>query len=170
MNFEHIISDHVGLVHLICSVISLIAGTVVLISKKGTSFHKKMGYVYTVAMTGLLITAFWLYNLFGRFGIFHYAAVVSSVTLLGGIVPILLKKPKSYISLHYNFMYWSVFGLYGAFMAEALTRVPPMVIENGAPMALFYNLVGVAVFITMGIGYFIFFRKKKDWTKFEQTS
>ena len=170
MNFENLITGQVGLIHLITSILALFFGTLVLATKKGTLLHKRMGYAYTGSMFLLLVTAFMLYNLFGRFGIFHWAAVVSSLTLIGGMIPMILKKPKSYISMHFNFMYWSVFGLYGAASAEVLTRIPKVIEDGGVPNHVFYNMVGLAVFITMGLGYFIMWRKKRAWNRFDQAN
>lgn len=169
MNFGNLIHGNIGLIHLIFAAIALIAGTIVLIKRKGSKFHKQIGYIYAASMVVMLITAFMLYNLYGSFGIFHVMAVVSTLTLAAGMLPMILKKPaNSYISLHWNFMYWSVFGLYAAFAAETLVRIPQVVIESGIPNTVFYNMVGVAVGIVMAIAYFVLNRKKKDWQKFEK--
>ncbi|NNF34121.1 MAG: hypothetical protein HKN68_08435 [Saprospiraceae bacterium] len=167
---EHLFSGSTGIIHFVFSMAAMVTGSIVLIAKKGTSWHKKNGYVYTASMTGVLITSFMLYNLYGRFGIFHFFALVSTVTLIGGMAPMILKKPKNYISFHLNFMYWSVFGLYGAFMAEVLVRIPKVVAIESVPTSMFYNMVGVAVFITMGFGYFLFNKMKKAWQAFEKAS
>jgi uncharacterized membrane protein len=169
MNLEHIISNGTGLVHLIASTLALISGTMVLFAAKGTKLHKQVGYGYAASMVIMLITSFMMYNLFGKFGIFHWLAVVSTITLAAGMLPMILKRPASYISFHYNFMYWSVFGLYGAFSAEILTRIPKAIVQEGHIDPLFYNLIGVAVFIIMGTGYFFMAKKKKTWARFEQT-
>jgi len=166
---EYLYSDNIGLIHLIFSLLAVVTGTMVLVRSKGTKSHKKVGWVYTVSMIGLLITAFFIYNLYGKFGIFHWLGLVSTITLLGGMIPMILKKPKAYISLHLSFMYWSVFGLYGAFVAELLVRIPRIVIEDGAPNPMFYNLVGVGVFITMGFGYFFFYKNKQKWLGFDKS-
>jgi len=98
-----------GLIHVIASLLALIVGTWVITTKKGTAIHRKMGYAYAGSMIALIITSFMMYRLFGGFGIFHWAAVVSTLTLVGGMVPAVLRKPvKSWLSLHYNFMFWSV--------------------------------------------------------------
>lgn len=167
MNFEHLITDDIGLIHFLGSVLALVFGSLVLFMHKGTQRHKTVGYCYVGSMGIVLITAFMMYNLYGTFGIFHWAAVVSSITIVGGMLPMIIKRPKSYISLHYNFMYWSVFGLYGAFMAEVLVRIPKVVVESGIPNHVFYNMVGIAVFITMGIGYLVMWKKKNSWSKFD---
>lgn len=91
---------------------------------KGTTRHKKIGYIYVVFMVVLNITAFVIYCLFGKFAIFHWFAVLSCLTLIAGMYPVLTKKSKNYILFHFNFMYWRVVGLYCAFCAEILTRIP----------------------------------------------
>lgn len=164
---NHIISDTTGLVHTIASVLALLFGTWVLFAKKGDKRHKQIGYAYTVSMVIVLITSFFMYNLFGGFGIFHIFAIVSSVTLVAGMVPIIRRKPNHYITLHYNFMYWSVIGLYGAFLAEVLTRIPPLFIQDKEILPLFFGLVGVSVFIVMALGYYFMFKKRHDWSQFE---
>lgn len=171
MNFINtIISDNTGLVHLILSIVALIAGTLVLLKTKGTKTHKRIGYVYAVSMMGLIITAFMLYHLYGKFGIFHWMAVVSLFTLSAGMIPILTKQPAiGYISMHYNFMYWSVIGLYCAFAAETLVRLPKVVIIDGVPATMFYKMIGVAIAIVMFFGVLFFIRKKEQWAAFDKT-
>ena len=166
MNLEYLITDNVGLVHLICCVIALITGSLVLGLQKGTMRHKKIGYVYSASMFIVLITAFTMYNLFGSWGVFHWTAVVSTITIICGLIPIFTKRPeKSYISLHFSFMYWSVIGLYGAFVAEMFVRIPMVILEGGAPNAMFYNMLGLAVGLTMGTGAFFFIKLKPKWDK-----
>ncbi len=157
--------DTVGLIHLISAIIAMITGTMILFMKKGTQNHKKVGYVYFAAMTVLLITAFMIYRLWGGWGLFHYAAVISSVTLLGGFLPIIFRYPKgSYITLHFSFMYWSVMGLYGAFFAEIMTRLPSILYE-GPPDAFFFQILSVTVGLVMVLGGFYFYRNKDRWER-----
>jgi uncharacterized membrane protein len=166
MNFEHIITNEIGFIHLLFSILSLITGSLILGLKKGTNTHKRVGYVYSISMLIVLITAFSIYNLFGKWGIFHWTALVSSLTLALGLIPVLFKYPKkNYISFHFSFMYWSVIGLYGAFMAETFVRLPDIVVESGVPNAMFYNMTGIAVAITMGVGAFFFVKYKSTWSE-----
>jgi uncharacterized membrane protein len=145
-----------GSIHLIAACIALITGTVVLIIRKGDKTHKIWGYFYTVAMVVMLITAFMIYRLFGSFGIFHWFAVVSTLTLTGGMLPLLLKW-KNAVTYHLSFMYWSVIGLYAAFISEIFTRVP------GAPggMALFLSTMAVMAMATL-----VWRKKKLKWLTF----
>lgn len=166
MNFDHIISNNTGLIHLIVSIITLLTGTLNLILVKGTVLHKRIGQVYAVAMIVLLVTAFMMYNLFGTWGIFHWTAVISTLTLFGGLFPILTKRPaNNYVLLHFSFMYWSVIGLYGAFVSELFVRLPKMVVENGTPNNTFYIMMNIGIFLTMGLGAFFFIKLKPKWDK-----
>jgi uncharacterized membrane protein len=161
-NIDHLITNNVGLVHTSASVIALILGTITLSLTKGTLLHKRIGYSYAIAMIILLITAFMLYNLFGRWGIFHWAAVLSSLTLIAGMLPILMRV-KNYTSLHLGFMYWSVIGLYGAFTAEVFVRLPKVIIESGIPNSTFYTMTGIAVGLTMTTGAIFFIKLSPKW-------
>jgi len=155
MNFIYPIHGLVGAFHVIVSILSLGFGSYILFSTKGTRLHKKLGYVYAVSMTLVITTAFMLYNLTGKFNMFHIAAIVSTVTLMAGMLPILLKKPRnSYLSLHFSFMYWSVIGLYGAFVSETLVRIPE---------SPFWEMVGLATGAVMLVGGIVFGFKKKQW-------
>lgn len=162
--FNQVISGSIGLVHLIASVSALMLGTMSLSLTKGTALHKRIGYSYGVSMIVLLITAFMLYNLFGRWGIFHWAALISSLTLVAGMLPVLLRS-KNYVSLHLGFMYWSVMGLYGAFTAEVLVRLPKIIMESGIPNSTFYTMTGIAVAITMTTGAILFIKLSPTWQK-----
>jgi len=59
---------------------AMIFGAMIIFSPKGTTKHKKIGYAYTVMMIGCIATAFMIYRLFDGWGMFHYMAIVSTVT------------------------------------------------------------------------------------------
>ena len=150
-----LVYDNIGLLHLITAIIALVTGTLVLSMKKGTKVHKQIGYVYATNMLLLNATAFGIYRLFGGFGIFHISAMVSLLTLLGGMVPVLTKWPKNrWINLHYIYMYWSVIGLYAAFVSEVFTRIPE---------TPFFSMLSITTFAVMGVAGFVYTRLRKRW-------
>ena len=154
---QYLIGDIYGLIHLLASIVALISGSLVLIMAKGTRRHKQVGYVYIAAMILSLLTAFMIYRLFGGWGIFHYAALLSALTIVLGMIPALTQKPPtSWKYLHFSFMYWSVMGLYAAFVAELLTRVPD---------TPFYGMVGIATAAVMMLGGVFFAIKKSKWSR-----
>lgn len=163
MYFFH---DTIGLIHLVTAIIALITGTMILLMKKGTLMHKRIGYVYVASMAVLLVTAFMIYRLWGEWGLFHYAAIVSSITLVGGFIPIYFKYPKnSYITFHFSFMYWSVMGLYGAFFAEIMTRLPNLLYGETGPGPMFFNFLGITVGLVMTLGGIYFYKNKERWER-----
>ncbi|WBU90804.1 DUF2306 domain-containing protein [Cellulophaga omnivescoria] len=154
---ESIVGNEIGLVHLISSCFALIFGTYILIAKKGTKRHIKIGYLYVISMGILILTAFMIYRLFNAWGIFHYTTLLSLITIILGMVPIWTKKPEdSWKYLHFTFMYWSVIGLYAAFAAEILTRIPK---------TPFFGMVGIATGGIMLVGGIFFGMNKAKWIK-----
>jgi uncharacterized membrane protein len=88
MNLTNLISGPIGLVHLIASLLAMLTGMFVLLTTKGTTQHKKVGYWYAASMLTLNLTAFMIYRLYRKFAIFHWLAVVSCLTLFAGLYPI----------------------------------------------------------------------------------
>lgn len=155
---ETLVHSPTGLIHLLSATIALIFGTSVLYLRKGTPIHRKLGYLYVASMAILNVTSYMIYNLFGKWGAFHYAAVISTLTLLAGFIPVFTKRPqKSWIYLHISFMYYSVIGLYAAFASELLVRIPG---------AGFWWVVTGATIVVMASGMVIFQIKSRKW--FEQ--
>lgn len=79
---------------------------------------------YVAAMTLMNLSAFGIYRLFGHFGPFHVAAIVSLATMLAGMFPLWAGRARKAWETHMGFMYWSVAGLYAAFFAELAVRSP----------------------------------------------
>ena len=143
----------IGYLHLLFSIISMITGLIVILNTKGTKFHKRVGYVYVVNMLLLNISSFFISN-FNGFSIFHFFAIVSLITILAGMYPV-LKRTKNWLQKHYYFMAWSVVGLYCAFWSEVGTRF----VKN---MQDFWWAVAIATFLTAFLGnYFIKKNAKK---------
>jgi uncharacterized membrane protein len=63
--------------HIASAIVAIVAGLVILLTKKGTRRHRQISYCYVTTMLILNLTALSIYRLTGRFGPFHYAAVLS---------------------------------------------------------------------------------------------
>jgi uncharacterized membrane protein len=138
----------IGLIHLLSALLAMAAGAVVFLNRKGGLLHKRIGYLYTMLMLVVNVTAFFIFRVTGSFGTFHWLALVSLTALLGGMGPVLARKRISgWIYWHYYFMSWSVVGLYAAFWAETFTRL--------LPMSRFWPAVVVATAATMLVGSFL---------------
>lgn len=113
----------IGITHLSFALIAMAAGAVVIFMPKGDTLHKRIGYVYTGAMLGLNVSSLFIYKVLGYFGPFHVFAFVSLATVAAGLIPVIRKKPEGgWLEMHYEFMNWSVVGLYAAFWSETFTR------------------------------------------------
>ncbi|MEQ8909888.1 MAG: hypothetical protein RIC95_11885 [Vicingaceae bacterium] len=167
MNGANLISSTLGFWHFLFAIAALGFGSYVLATQKGSKGHKYFGYLYCIAMLGLNASAFGIYHLFGRFGVFHWMSIISVLTLLAGMIPMLIKKPKSCVSLLLSFMYWSVMGLYAAFVSETLVRIPDVVIHAGLPNRTFYTMSGIGSGVCLAVGAYFFFRKKSKWFQFD---
>lgn len=152
------IQSPAGLIHFLSGVVALLTGTLVLFLKKGTRLHVRVGYVYVVSMVVLLVSSFLIYRLFDGWGIFHYASIVSSVSVIAGVVPPLFLRHKSYWGRwHLTAMYWSVVGLWAAFIGEMSVRIPE---------SSFMWMVGLAFGAVILVGVIIFAVKKSGWVAF----
>jgi uncharacterized membrane protein len=155
--FNQLVHSTTGLVHLVSSVAAVFLGTAVLLGTKGTLTHKRVGYAYVVAMLILNLTAFMIYRLFGRFGPFHVAAVVSTISLIGGMVPVLVRhRIAQWFQWHMRFMYYSVIGLYAALASEIIVRVPGI---------RFWWSVAGATFLIVFLGVYLFERHHAKWLR-----
>lgn len=136
----------------------MLAGGIVLYIPKGTKLHKCAGYVYVIFMVLVCGSAFFIFNLTGRFGVFHVLAIVGFVTLLAGMLPIWIKSiQKQNKVFHLWFMYYSVLGLYAAFASELIVRIPDRP---------FYTMVAIATASIFTIGSIFIFWKEKKWSKY----
>jgi hypothetical protein len=71
------------------------------------------------------------------------------------MIPIWTKKPaRKWKYMHFSFMYWSVIGLYSAFAAEVLTRIPE---------TPFFGMVGISFGIILCAGSIFFGVNKSKW-------
>jgi len=99
-------------IHTIFSSIALIAGAIIFIRPKGTPLHRKLGYAYNISMVGLIVTSFWIFELFEGFGVYHALSIVSLVTLaIGMYYPLFGRAKDSWFGYHYVWMAYSYIGL-----------------------------------------------------------
>lgn len=158
---ETVVHSTTGLFHVIMALVAMITGTIVIIKSKGTRLHVAIGYTYFFSMLTMNLSSFMLYGLLGHFGPFHVAAIISLLTLLGGMIPIFFrKKIRAWQRVHGTFMYYSVVGLYAAFFSEILTRIPG---QSFSGMVILAS-VGVTI-----IGVILFNKLKSRWFRSQKS-
>jgi uncharacterized membrane protein len=140
--------DPFGLVHALLGVAALILGLAVLARRKGTRVHRRIGQGYVLSMLSLNVTAVMIYDLYGRFGPFHVASVISLATIGAGFVPVYFRRPRvAWMELHATFMCWSYVGLLAAFVSEVAVRVPGIGFGSAVIAATVIIVAGGAILI-----------------------
>lgn len=115
-----------SLLHLLSATGALGTGTAVLLLRKGTGYHRWLGWLYVGAMLLALSTAFRIYTLFGSFGVVHWGAVGAGGALaLGVAAPLCRTWLPGWLRWHYLGMGGSLVGAYAALAAEATYRLLP---------------------------------------------
>lgn len=115
--------DLLGWTHFLLAITAIVSGGVVALRAKGTYSHRIWGWVYLLAMVMMNLTALMIYDLFGHFGPFHWAALASLATVLAGWLPARRSTRRhGWLPAHATFMSWSYVGLLAAAVAESSTR------------------------------------------------
>jgi uncharacterized membrane protein len=147
------IHSWLGYFHTSAATAALVFGAFIFPMMKGSNLHKVLGYLYASALLATNVTAFGLYHLTGHFGLFHVAAIVSFLTLVAALIPVVTRRPKkSWLSLHYKYTSWSYIGLSAAALSEAAVRLP---------RAPFWPAVAFGSAIFFGIGGWLITRMKE---------
>jgi uncharacterized membrane protein len=120
---EHLQGHPIGLVHVLTAVAALFFGTAVVLSRKGTRRHRWLGRGYLAMMLALNGTALLNYELYGRFGPFHWMVLASLASVVGGYVPT-VRRSRGWKYRHAYWMAGSYVGLMAATVAEIASRVP----------------------------------------------
>jgi uncharacterized membrane protein len=140
-------------IHTLFSVAALLAGAYVFFTRKGTTRHKLAGRIYVVSMLFLLVTSFFIFDLFGGFGPFHVLSIVSVVTLaLGMFFPLFARKNRGWLIQHYMWMSYSYVGLVMAGGSHLFELVPAW--PGWVKISLFWGLPYM-------VGSFLIFRNRK---------
>ena len=140
-----------GWTHTATAVLALASGAIVLLAPKGTTRHRQLGWIYVVSMIALNGTALLIYRLFGGFGPFHAFAILSLLTVVGGITAGIRvrrhRRAQAFtqraraLEQHYAWMTWSYVGLVAAALSEVATRMPVFRPQPGAGVGF---AIGVA--------------------------
>jgi uncharacterized membrane protein len=115
----------IGIVHTLCGTLALLFGTIIFLLPKGTRTHIRLGWVYAASMVGVNATALCIYELTGRFNLFHALALASLAMVVIGLAQVVpRRRPRNWLWRHYQYMCWSFVGLLAATNNEAFVRLP----------------------------------------------
>ena len=166
---DEFVNGQLGLIHFASAIIAMLSGMIVLSSPKGTSLHKKIGYLYFISMLVLNISAIPITNMSGSIGIFHIFILLSfPTTILALYYPLLGRHKPNWLLQHFSFMYWSYIGLIAAFIAEVMVRLPSLVLTESKSLQEAGSDIGFASILAFSIlGGVMFFAELgyRKWRK-----
>ena len=157
------IHSAVGLVHTIAAVLALLIGLLIFLRKKAGALHRFFGYVYSLSMLVMLVTALSIYRLTGSFNLLHGFALFSTLQLGRGLYHAVSRQPKgAWLDAHYQWMIGSYIGLCAALVAESATRViMPYLHDRGVrSFGWFWVVVGMATFVVVWVGQILMNRNR----------
>ncbi len=141
-----------GWIHTIFGIVALLAGTAVVLLRKGTRWHRTLGHVYLTSMVALNVSALFIYRLYGHFGPFHWMALGSLFSLVVGMVPVFTRRPKGrWLEFHAAYINGSFVGLVAATAAEITSRLP------GTDDSFGLVVAGTSI-VVMGVGIYLILR------------
>lgn len=111
-----------GTAHLAAVTTALVLATAVLVLPKGTRQHRRTGTAYVAVLIVGNGVALLLREESGGFGAFHVFAVVSLVTLAGGVATS-PRRRRGAVAAHARFLLWSIVGLTAAGLAQLANSV-----------------------------------------------
>jgi uncharacterized membrane protein len=114
-----------GISHAAGAVAALVSGAWVLLTRKGTTAHRRVGWVYVCCMIWVNASAMAIRHLTGRFNFFHALAAISLVMVVMGVAQAIYRaRFRRWLWRHYQYMCWSYAGLVAGAVNEACVRVP----------------------------------------------
>lgn len=114
-----------GVAHVAAVTSALLLAVVVLVLPKGSSRHVVLGAMYVAVLAVGNVAALLVREQSGDLGPFHLLAVVSLLTIAGGVVTSPRRRRGS-VTAHAHFMLWSVLGLTAAGMAQLAGSAIPL--------------------------------------------
>jgi uncharacterized membrane protein len=111
--------------HVLAAFSALLVGAAVLLTPKGTHSHRLIGTIYAFALVVVNSAALSLHRE-DAFGVFHWLAVASLVSLACGLSPLLVgMRSPPVIATHAYFMTWSYAGVLAAGCGQLAVAVAP---------------------------------------------
>jgi uncharacterized membrane protein len=125
-----------GWLHSLACIVALVAGTYVMVARKGTRRHRLLGWWYAGAMAVQAVTIMVVYRFdfipghkpaAHTFGIFHWMAVASFLLVALSIFAAMRqRKGRAWAHVHAQAMLASVYLLVGGLINEMVVRVLPL--------------------------------------------
>jgi uncharacterized membrane protein len=139
--------------HTVSGVAALLAGLATCVMTKGTRLHRRIGWLYSVAMYSLCLSSFFIsadilsfIEVAGmHYGIFHVFALWGTLQLSVGLY-VMIRRAEIDNAVHWHLynMLWSVVGLVMATNSHLFRYVAPWITQQlQVPMGWGIGITGV---------------------------
>lgn len=143
-----------GGVHFISATLGMISGAYLLLAKKGTRIHTRIGYIFVTSLLLTNLSALFIYDFNnGRISVFHFLIPVSVFFLTYGMIP-MIRKPRKAKSLnkHIIGMSGAAMGLWAAGATEYFVRELAYGMSKGELITYSFLIsIPFAILITLSI-------------------
>jgi uncharacterized membrane protein len=114
-----------GSIHVLCATTALILWAAILLGRKGTALHVRLGWLYLLSMTCMNLIALPIHRLTGGFNAFHIIAIISLAMVVAAVIQIALRsRLRRWLWRHYQYMTWSYVSLIAGACNEAFVHIP----------------------------------------------
>jgi len=147
--------------HILAAFLSIIVGTVIVVTNKGSKRHKKLGMWYCWLMIVNNATSLFIIKAFGRWFFPHYLALIGLAVLVPGYGVTRFKRWRHWLKVHILCMMFSYYLLVGGAVNEAFLHIPGLrpLIENQAPSYLLATTVAFLVCLVITVYFLVRYRR-----------
>ncbi len=138
-----------GIFHAAFGVLALLLGFLILLMRKATRVHIRLGWAYAGCILGLDLSALWIFNLTGGVNFFHIVAVINLAMLVMGLLQVRFRW-RNWLWRHYQYMAWSYASLVGATSNEGFVHVPFLIRLKEQTTPWLPGIVMVAILVVTG--------------------
>jgi uncharacterized membrane protein len=140
------IHSAMGGLHAVAALAAILLGLAVILLPKGRALHRLLGLTYVFSMLTTSISALLLYGMTGHFGLFHFFALVSLISVIAGLIQPIFRRPD-WMRRHLIWLAWSYLGLLAAAATEAAIRLPMLKHLANGETFLLGGAIGVAAMV-----------------------
>lgn len=146
-------------IHIACAIVALVLGIIILIGRKGTPTHIRLGWIYLISMLCMNGVSLFIRHLTHGYNVFHLIALISLGTTVAGILQIVFRRyVVRWLWRHYQYMAWSYVSLVAGACNEAFVHLPILRrLKDSTTQEL--PLIGSALIVVVA-GVLIYLRQK----------
>jgi uncharacterized membrane protein len=145
--------------HVVCALLAVFLGPVVLLRKSRDWWHRRLGYVWVIAMALAAVTSFWIseMRMIGPFGPIHALSAFTLYGLWQAITAIRARRIAAHEAYMKNLYFWAM-GVAGLFTFLPGRRMNMIFFDNNPTLG--FTLM--ALLIGSGLGFYAMRMRRRE--------